>query len=117
MVCGERTIQSSLGVNSRDLVSATLESAPNGFILTLTEANNQKHKVDLDQNLVVVSASSFYKELNRWGAWNLSAYTKTPWDIKSDGSFKQSMSVSSRSSCSFEGQLEFIGDAAKLQNR
>jgi CHAT domain-containing protein len=109
---------SDLPGNSRDLVSANLKSAPNGFTLALTEANGSKMKLDLDQSLVVVSASSFDEKENRWIPWNLSAYGKIPWRIQPDGSFNMGMSVSTRSSCIFGGKLEFIGDAAvKLQNR
>ncbi|NEQ38564.1 MAG: CHAT domain-containing protein [Okeania sp. SIO3I5] len=100
------------GNNSRDIVSADLKSTPNGFTLAFTEASGSKHKLDLDQNLVVVSAGSFDEERNIWGPWNLVSYDKTPIQIEPDGSFDASMSVSTRYYCVIKGKVEFIGDAA-----
>ncbi|NET45607.1 CHAT domain-containing protein [Okeania sp. SIO2B3] len=102
-----------VGENSRDLLSATLESTPNGFTLALTEADGSKHKLNLDdQNLVLLSASSFSEERNMWGPWNLVANSNSPFEIKSDGSFDTIVVVSTRSVCKFVGKVEFIGDAA-----
>ncbi|NEO55625.1 MAG: hypothetical protein F6K54_22665 [Okeania sp. SIO3B5] len=113
MSCGNTySSRGGAGENSRDLVSANLKSVVNGFTLALTEANGKKHRLDLDQNLVVVSASSFDEQRNRWYPWNLTAYLKAPFNIKPDGSFDMTMAVSTRSLCSFVGKVEFIGDAA-----
>lgn len=114
MSCGATyALGGDAGTNSRDLLSATLESTPDGFTLALTEADGTKHKLDLDdQNLVLLSASSFDVERNMWGPWNLVANSNSPFEIKPDGSFDTIVVVSTRTVCKFVGKVEFIGDAA-----
>jgi CHAT domain-containing protein len=91
-----------LNQNANDLDSATLKSSPSGFILSLneTDATDGWH---LNEQLVVQDEG-------------LANGTKV--EIKPDGSFIiRGMPVSGRHYCSFEGKLEFIGDAANKLKR
>ncbi|MBW4624980.1 MAG: CHAT domain-containing protein [Brasilonema octagenarum HA4186-MV1] len=103
-VCSSAFDSNQLNSNGRPIKRATLESTLQGFNLRIVESGNED-LLKLDNNLVVQSAST------DGSPWNLSAYTKDPFTINSDGSFEITMMVSSRSICSYSGKLEFLGDA------
>jgi CHAT domain-containing protein len=92
--------------SGRPMKKATLESTAQGFNLRIIELGTE-HLLELDNNLVVQSAST------DGGYWNLVAYndSKEPVKINQDGSFNIGMMVSTRSVCNFSGKLEFLGDA------
>ncbi|MBD2135859.1 CHAT domain-containing protein [Sphaerospermopsis sp. FACHB-1094] len=92
--------------SGRPMKKATLESTAQGFNLRIIELGAE-HLLELDNNLVVQSAST------DGGYWNLVAYndSKEPVKINQDGSFSIGMMVSTRSVCNFSGKLEFLGNA------
>jgi hypothetical protein len=94
--------------NRRNMTSAILEPAGQGYTLRMVEEMGEQ-VFTLGQNLVIVSAATV--EEQRLLPWNLVAYDGTPITVSRDGSFNISMRVSTRSGCTFQGQLTFQNGA------
>lgn len=92
-----------LSLNSRDLTSVKLKSSPTGFTVSFKEVDGYEHELELDEKLVVQKAEGWQSSV----ADDPDSKIKK---IKLNGDFKIKADTR-RSYCSFEGKLEFIGDA------
>ncbi|PSB03732.1 peptidoglycan-binding domain-containing protein [Merismopedia glauca] len=91
----------------RKISLATIKPTSQGFVMRITEKNGTDI-FQLNRKLIIESARTEGR-----GSWNLVPYHYDPYPvkIKPNGSFDIAMMVSTRSSCSFQGNLTFLGGA------
>jgi len=95
--------RSNFSTRTNTMQRATLESRGEGYTLKFLESNRSEESVlELYSSLVVERARTGESP------WNLVAYDRAPISIQPNGEFRISMMVSSRSSCTFSGTLQFI---------
>lgn len=98
--------------NSRIMSKATLAPTSTGYELRMVEEWGEMI-LQLDNKLVVVDAGTIHN--GEYGPWNLTGYSasKDPFKIKTNGSFDNTMMVSTRSLCRFRGTVTFLNGAEK----
>ncbi len=100
-------------VNTRPIQKASIQPLRSGYQLRFTEIWQGKPSEiiwQLDSKLIIESART--GTAPEGILWNLTSYNRrSPVAIEPNGNFKISMMVTSRSSCTFSGKLQFLGDA------
>jgi hypothetical protein len=102
--------------NRRKITSATLEPAGNLFLLRIAEIFPDKQVVKstitLYPDLVVKEGRSGDSPSDQWNLTSMVADTMLM--VQPDGTFELSMAVSNRNGCTFQGVLEYQGNAREL---
>lgn len=98
--------------STRPIQKATLEPREGGYTLKFTEiyqdGQQRESQLELNNQLQVQSARTLGAQ---GGEWKSVVFRGTPVKIQPTGAFSVSMMVTTRSTCTFSGTLQFAGNA------